>query len=190
MPGEPIHRLSVEQYHAMVQQGILGPADRVELLDGWLVPKMTKKPPHRVATRCTSAALERVVPSGWYVDTQEPIGTTDSEPEPDVTVIRGATRDYIDENPSASAVGLVVEAADASLRRDRETKGSVYARAEIPVYWIVNLSDRRLEVYTDPAPAGEPAHYRSRREHGPDESVPVVLDGVVVGHVVVRDLLP
>jgi Uma2 family endonuclease len=121
VPSEPIARLSVEQYQRMGQAGILTPDDDVELLEGWLVLKMTKNPPHRIATRKVRVALEALVTEGWYVDTQEPIVTSDSEPEPDVAIIRGRTEDYPDRNPSADCVGLVVEVADRTLLRDRRT---------------------------------------------------------------------
>lgn len=73
VPTEPIWRFSVEQYHQMICQGILTEDDPVELLEGWLIPKMPKNPPHRVATKLTRNILEKLVPDGWYVDTQEAI---------------------------------------------------------------------------------------------------------------------
>ena len=99
-PGSAvIHRLSVAQYEAMGRAGILTPDDRVELLEGWLIEKMTKNPPHRIATHQARVALAQIVPPGWYVESQEPIVTADSEPEPDVAVIRGTTQDYVTTNP-------------------------------------------------------------------------------------------
>ncbi len=152
--GPPLHRLTVAQYDQMSRQGILGPDDRVELLEGWLVSKVTKNPPHRIATHRVRAALERAVPgSGWYVDSQEPIVTSDSEPEPDVSLIRGRTEDYADSNPPASAVALVVEVADVTLRLDRSIKARIYARAGIPAYWILNLVEGCVEVHTNPDPS-------------------------------------
>lgn len=190
VPTEPIHRLTVAQYRRMAQEGILTPNDRVELLEGWLVEKMTKNPPHRISTRRARIALENVVPDGWYVDTQEPIVTSDSEPEPDVAVIRGRTEDYADRNPEAAYVALVVEIADATLLRDRQLKARVYARAGIPCYWILNLVDGRLEVHGDPSgPAAAPT-YHSRADYGRDEVVPLFLDGIEVGRLAVADLLP
>jgi Uma2 family endonuclease len=154
VPSEPVHRLSVKQYHLMVSAGILTPDDGVELLEGWLVTQKTKNPPHRIATHNTTACLEAVIPSAWYVDAQEPIVTVDSEPEPDVAVIRGKTEDYATSNPSAALVGLVVEVADVTLLRDRQVKGRIYGRAQIPFYWIVNLVERQLEVYESPSESG------------------------------------
>jgi Uma2 family endonuclease len=148
--GEPVWRLSIEQYHQMRQQGILTEADPIELLEGLLIQKMTKNPPHRIATRLVREVLESFNLAGWYVETQEPISTMDSEPEPDVAVIRGNTRDYLDCHPGAADVALVIEVADSTLGRDRSLKKRLYARAGIANYWIVNLTDRRLEVYTNP----------------------------------------
>src|SRR4051794_22483001 len=114
VPTEPIYRLSVAQYHAMVDHGILGEDDPVELLEGWLVQKMTKHRPHSVVTRRTRRALERVVPAGWYVDSQEPLTTVDSEPEPDVLVAREELADNLERHPSPQEIALVVEVADSS----------------------------------------------------------------------------
>jgi Uma2 family endonuclease len=155
IPTEPIWRLSVAQYHAMAQAGILQEDDRIELLEGWLVAKMTKNPPHRISTKLLRQALEQLIPQGWYVDSQEPITLADSEPEPDVTVIRGNTTDYRDRHPDAASVALVIEVADATLERDRGIKQRIYARYGIPVYWILNLRDRQLEVYTQPATSSQ-----------------------------------
>jgi Uma2 family endonuclease len=188
VPPVPIRRWSVDEYHAMLRAGILGENDPVELLNGWLVPKMTKNPPHRIATRRVRKALERIVPEGWYVDSQEPITLATSEPEPDGCVIRADTTDYADRHPPAADVALVVEVADATLEFDRTLKKAIYAQAGIPAYWIVNLMDKRLEVYLDPASAAEPADYRDRREYSPGDEVPLVVEGVAAGRIAVRDL--
>jgi Uma2 family endonuclease len=151
IPTEPIWRLSVAQYHAMAQAGILEEDDRLELLEGWLVAKMTKNPPHRLATGLLQDALLALLPSNCHLNIQEPITLTDSEPEPDLTVVRGQRLDYRDRHPDAASVAMVVEVADATLERDRGIKQRIYARSGIPVYWILNLRDRQLEVYTQPA---------------------------------------
>lgn len=189
-PFEPIRRLTVDQYDRMAAAGILTPDDRVELLEGWLVEKMTKNPPHRVATRRTRVAFERIVPQGWYVDTQEPIVTADSEPEPDVAVIRGRTEDYPDRNPSAGDVGLVVEIADSSLRRDRVLKARVYARAGIATYWILDLERRQIEVYEQASGPSDDPRYGKVTTYGSSDDVSVSLDGRVIGTLRVADLLP
>ncbi len=190
LPPGPVWRFTVDQYHAMIKAGILTEEDRVELLEGWLIPKMTKNPRHCTATWLARTALERVTPAGWYVDSQDPVTTSESEPEPDTAVIRGNRRDYTDRHPGPADTAMLVEVSDSSLGRDRGLKKRVYARAAVPVYWIVNLPENRIEVYSDPTgPADEP-DYRQRRDYLAGEEVPVVIDGREVGQVLVRDLLP
>ncbi len=189
-PDDLIWRLSVAQYHAMIRTGILTADDQVELLEGWLVYKMPKNPQHRIATRLTQRALETIIPSGWYVDTQEPITLDDSEPEPDVMIVRGETWQYADRHPGPPDLALVVEVADATLARDQGLKKRLYARAGITIYWILNLPESCLEVYTDPSgPAAEP-DYQQRQNYGSSEIVPVVIEGGEVGRIAVQELLP
>lgn len=190
LPPEPVLQFTVAQYHEMARTGILVDGEPIELLEGWLVNKMTKYPPHSVATFETRRVLERLVPAGWLVDTQEPITTHDSEPEPDVAVVRGSRRDYLDHHPSPRDVGLLVEVADTSLDRDRGWKKRIYAAAGIPCYWIVNLIDRQVEVCTQPSGAGPRADYASREVFQPGDSIPLLLDNVATGLVAVNDLLP
>jgi Uma2 family endonuclease len=190
VPSEPIWRLSVEQYHEMARAGILTRDDRVELLDGWLVAKMTKHPPHVIATGQTQDALRGIVPDGWFVAKEDPVTTPDSEPEPDLAVVRGTRRDYRDRHPGPQDVALVVEVADTSLPRDQAIKKHLYARAGFPVYWLINLPEGRIEVYTDPTGPADRPDYRQRRDYGPSEAVPLVIDGREAGLLVVRELLP
>ncbi len=180
----------MEQYHAMIQSGFLKSDDPVELLEGVLVRKMPKNPPHRVVTRLTRTRLEFLISSGWYVDSQEPITTTDSEPEPDVVVVRGNTRQYLTRHPGPQDVGLVVEVADTSLDQDRSLKKRLYARASIPIYWIISLPDEQIEVYTDPSGPIEEPDYRGLHRYSTADEVPLVLDGQEIGRIPVRELLP
>ncbi len=189
-PTEPIWRLTVEQYHAMLRTGILTATDSVELLRGLLVPKMPKNPAHRAATRLLQCALEKLTPAGWYVDSQEPITTADSEPEPDAVIVRGDTRQYLDRHPGPQDLALVVEIADTTLERDRTTKKRLYAQARIAVYWIVNLNERQVEVYTVPSGTGDLADYAARQDYSAVDEAPLRIDGQEIGRVAVREILP
>jgi Uma2 family endonuclease len=190
IPSMPIMRLSVEQYHKMMETGILWSGDPVELLEGWLVIKMSKNPPHVYSTSRLRDVLSDLVPAGWFVNSQDPITTMESEPEPDASIIRGDRRDYLIGHPTPKEVALIAEVADSSLAYDRGIKKRIFARAAIPVYWIVNLEDRCVEVYTDPTgPADEP-DFRHREVFGEVECAPVVLDGREIGKVEVKVLLP
>jgi Uma2 family endonuclease len=186
IPTAELWRFSVADYHALGRLGILTDGDRVELLDGLLVVKPMKLSPHRMATKLTRDALAGVLPAGWYVDTQEPLGLDESEPEPDVYVARGTTRDYPDGHPGPPNVPLVVEVAESSLDHDRTWKKAIYARGGIPAYWIVNLVDRTLEVHSTPA-AGD---YTAVATKSAADRADVVLDGITVGSLAVADLLP
>ena len=134
----------------MIQAGILTNDDPVELLDGLLVPKMPNNPLHRAVTQILRQTLEAVTSEGWYVDSQEPITLDSSEPEPDVMIVRGNTCDYLDRHPGSADLALVVEIADSSLQQDRTVKKTLYAQAGILVYWLVNLPEQRVEVFSKP----------------------------------------
>jgi hypothetical protein len=186
---DQLWRLSIEQYHAMIRVGILTADDPVELLGGLLVQKMSKNPPHRVATGLTREALGRLAPTGWYVDSQEPVTMEESEPELDVQVVRGQRRDYVDRHPTPRDVGLAVEVADTTLQLDRGVKKRLYAAARIPVYWIVNIPERQIEVYTDPSGPADQPDYRHRQDYHTGYAAPVVLDGCEIGTIPVAELL-
>ncbi len=189
-PAERLFRLSVAQYLEMIRTNILGPDDRCELLEGILVAKMGKNPPHVIAGKLLFAALPRILPPGWHVAKEDPIVTAESVPEPDCAVVRGDIRDYGDRHPGHADMALVVEVSESSLAYDRRTKMRIYARAGIPVYWIVNLVDSRIEVYTDPTGTADRPTYRLCWAFGSTSDLPVILDGREVGRIAVSDLLP
>ncbi len=144
-------RWTRKEYHRLIELGILHEDEPIELLGGQLVVSEPKSSLHSTAVRLAAEALRRAFGAGWLVNTQDPIAADDeSEPEPDVAVVVGSIRDYRDEHP-ANAV-LLLEVALSSLAFDRRHKGSLYARAGIADYWIVNLVDRIVEVRRRPAP--------------------------------------
>jgi Uma2 family endonuclease len=185
----PAWRWSVRRYHALIEAGILTENDPVELLEGELVTKMPKNPPHESTRRFFRKALEGFVPKSHFLDDQAPVTTSDSEPEPDLVVVRGSIDDYENRHPGPRDVALVIEVADSSLQNDREQKQRIYARAGIPVYWVVNLVDVQVEVYTSPVKGRKPAFQRCEI-YRPGDCVPVVVDGKEVGRLKVADLLP
>ena len=146
-------RWTRHEYERLIDHGFLDEDDPIELLDGLLLVKEPQHSPHRTAVLLVAKALERAFGGGWFVQTQSPIILGDrSEPEPDVCVVRGSPRDYVDSHPTRP--GLIVEVALSGLRRARGRKAAAYARARIADYWIVNLIDRVLEVYREPARPG------------------------------------
>ena len=190
IPNDLIWRLSIEQYHAIIQAGILTSDDSVELLEGWLVFKMPKNPPHRAITRLVRTALENILPAGWYVDSQEPITLFNSEPELDIVVVRGDTRQYLDRHPGAEDIALIIEVSDTTLQRDRTVKKRIYARAGISIHWIVNLVEEQVEVYSQPLVEVEQPDYSQRLDFGRSAVIPIIIEGIEIGAIAVNSLLP
>ncbi|MDR3635352.1 MAG: Uma2 family endonuclease [Isosphaeraceae bacterium] len=189
VPNGGLFRFDVERYLEMVRLGLVTKDDRVELLEGLVVTKMGKNPPHVVVTRRIFASLASAVPSGWFVAKEDPIRLTDSVPEPDCAVLRGTVEDYVARLAGPADVALVVEVADASLSRDRDVKQRAYAHDEIPIYWLANLVAGRFEVYSDPSGPAEAPGYRSCVFYGPGDELPVVIAGQEVARLAVKNLL-
>jgi Uma2 family endonuclease len=183
------YRFRVDQYEKMTESGVLTSADRVELIEGIVVQKMTQYPPHAVAIDYTLDALRLLLPEGWRLREQKPIQLSDSKPEPDLVVVRSPLQRYERRHPGPRDIALLIEIADTTLEGDRQDKGRIYARARIAVYWIVNLNERQVEIYTEPKGGKEPA-YRRRSDYGSDAILPLVIEGAEVGQVAVSDLLP
>jgi Uma2 family endonuclease len=187
-PPFPIARFSVEQYHRMIESGAFTEHDRIELIDGWVVEKMAKGPAHEYVTGELEELVRGNIPPGWHVRNQAPITLENSEPEPDLAVVRGLRSDYRERHPGPFDVALVVEVSDATLMTDR-LKGATYAAAEIPVYWLINLRERCVEVYSQPT-AGEMSFYADCQTLRPGDELSLVIDGVDCGAIAVSNLLP
>ena len=171
-------RFTVAEYHRMIRDGILATGEPFELLEGYMVHKVPHGTPHDSAMDALEGLLPGLLPPDWFVRCQRAVTLDDSEPEPDHAVVRGP-----------ADIGLLVEFADSSLRIDRTDKARVYARAGVAVYWIVNIVDRQIEVYTKPTGAGEQAHYATRTDYPDTAAVPLVLDGVTVGSIAVAEVV-
>jgi Uma2 family endonuclease len=184
----PLHRITVDEYERIIAAGALEDASRVELIDGYLMDKMAKNPGHSFSATATHQAFEARLPSGWLARKEEPVRIPAyDEPEPDISIIRGANADYRSRVPDPADVALLVEVSDWTLGQDRGVKLAAYAKDGIPFYWIVNLVDRQVEVYTRPVKAGR---YRSRKDYKPGQQVPVVIAGQQLPPIAVDDILP
>ena len=138
------------EYARLVDMGVFE-REPLELIGGQLIVAEPQGTYHASSVSAVEYAVRAILPPGWIVRTQAPVSLDDeSEPEPDVAVVSGRPMDYRESHPARPA--LIVEVAESSLYFDREQKGSVYARAAIQEYWIVNLPDARLEVYREPVP--------------------------------------
>ena len=152
-------RITVDEYHRMIEAGIFGEDEHVQLIAGTLVAMTPQGSRHAVVIQRLTAALVRAVGDDLAVRPQLPLTLLDdSEPEPDLAVIRVADAPL--EGPHPRSARLVVEVAGESLRLDRQSKAALYARAGIPEYWIVNLTDSTIEVLDEADPVT--GAYRSR----------------------------
>ena len=181
-----LYKMSVDEYDRLADAGFLKDR-RVELINGWLVRKMTTKPLHVAAVDAIREAVSRILPSGWWLRDEKPVRIPDfDEPEPDVSVVRGSRLDYLARHPGPGDIEFLVEVSDTSLSWDRHEKLSAYAKAGVPTYWILNLVDRQLEVFTSPSSGS----YQSHQALGPGDHAPVTIARTEIGLIPVADLLP
>ncbi len=183
-------KVTVDEYHQLLRNGTLQDGDPVELLEGHIVYKMSRNPPHDAVLDQTREMLQDRLPAGWRVRVQSAITTPDSEPEPDLALVPGPASRYAQRHPGPQDVAVVVEVADTSLALDRATKARIYAAAGIVIYWIINIPDRMVEVYTDSTGSNAAPRYRQRQDFGVGQEVPLVLLGQEVGQVPVQQLFP
>lgn len=178
------------EYEKLIDLGIFQPGEPIELIGGELVVAEPQGAAHYTAICKTAKALEAAFGGGWVVRTQGPIGLDEeSEPEPDVAVVPGGLEDYRSGHPSRP--GLTVEVAEATLGSDRERKGSLYARAGLEDYWVLNLKDSVLEVYREPAPdPSAPFDWRYARREVFDSAAHVSPLAAPGASILVRALLP
>ncbi|MFO0964198.1 MAG: Uma2 family endonuclease [Gemmataceae bacterium] len=170
-------RFSVAMYHDMIEHGILTADDPVELVDGLLVKKMAKNPPHSVTTQRLRKAIEKRLPAKWSLRVQEPITLEGGEPEPDLAVVEGEDSKYSSRHPGSVDIAHLTEVSDSSLATDRGLKKQSYADAKIPVYWIINLVDTKVEVYTEPGMTPDGPDYLKREDFGIGQDVAFEVGG-------------
>jgi Uma2 family endonuclease len=186
--------ITVEVYERIVASGVFGDKSSIFLWKGQLVeqiPDTSKGRPHVYAVNKLGRLLSGLVPGDRFVEQDQPMEVgDDSSPEPDLKVVRGRGEDYLDRTPTSRDVPLVIEVSASNLEDDSGEMFLAYAEAVIPVYWIVNLPRRRVEVYTEPTGPNRAPSYGASRHYGPDDEVPVILDGREVGKIAVRDVLP
>ena len=178
-------RITSERYWRLVDEGVISPDDRVELLEGVIVSMSPQDPPHAFAVGNLTRLLIAAVGDDAAVRVQLPLDVSElSTPEPDLAVVAGRHEDYVAAHPTSAL--LVIEVADSSLLQDRLTKGPIYAAGGIGEYWLVNLRDRCIEVHRNPDRAQR--RYATCRILTPEERVePAALPRVSIP---VAEILP
>jgi Uma2 family endonuclease len=186
----PQRRFTVEEYHRLLESGILRSGEPCELIHGLLVEKAVINPPHASTVQKLTKALFRRLGFQCVIRMQLPLTLPpDSEPEPDGVVALGREDDYDHRHPGPGEVALVIEIADSTLAEDRTTKLGLYAFHEVPVYWIVNLVERQVEVYSDPRQGPVPA-YQHQAIFGIDDQITLTIPGQPIQLLQVREIIP
>lgn len=157
MTAHPLaRRWTREEYHKAAELGLFRPEERLELLDGEVVRKMSPQSrPHAWSVARAAEILRAAFGAGFHVREEKPLALDeDNEPEPDVVVVAGELRDTPD-HPTPENAALVLEVSQTTLTFDQNQKAAVYARHSIADYWVLNLPERRLEVRRDPSSLGD-----------------------------------
>ncbi len=157
-----VSRLSVEEYHRLDEFNENG--RRTELIRGIIVEKIKKSPLHCAIAGRLYGRIAPIVPEGFIVLRDDPLTLRDSEPEPDVAIVRGSEAEFFTAHPTTAE--LVIEVAVSSATLDRE-KAPLYAEASVKEYWIVLGQERRVEVYRRP----ENGRYQETSVFGPDDTI-------------------
>jgi Uma2 family endonuclease len=174
-PHRSSRNFSRREYDKMIDAGILGEDEHVELVAGRIVEMSPEGPLHAGTIDLCAEILRRLFGADYTVRVQHPLVVDpDGEPEPDLAVVKGGPREHLADHPREAV--LVVEVAESSLEYDRREKALLYARAGFPEYWIVNLRARAVEVHRDPAPDG----YRTVSSLGADAAISPLEAGAIV----------
>ncbi len=165
---EPIRRrlLTVDEYYKAAKKGVFRPDERLELIDGEVIEKLSPQlTPHAVCVMLVSQAFVIAFGETHCVRSQLPLALDRyNEPEPDLIVARGKTRDYLAHHPSADDIVLLIEISDSTRRLDLGRKRSLYARFQIPEYWVIDLKTRCILAHLNPSDdpdAGSSLKYKS-----------------------------
>jgi Uma2 family endonuclease len=183
----PLYRMTLEKYESLIASGFFAKRDDVQLINGYLVTRMADSPLHGAVLEAVRIAIGAILVAAWHTRSQSGlrIPAQVSIPRPDLAVVRGGPRDYLARYPEPADTALVAEVSISSLDEDR-AMADIYAAGGIPVYWIVNVDDGQVEVYSNPGPSG----YRSHHVLAPGHVLSVVIDGVEIGEIPVAEILP
>ncbi len=151
MAAPTLKRFTLAEYHRLAELGFLGEDDRVELICGQIIEMAAKGTAHEVYLTRLLRELPKIVGDRATLRSQSPlILPLDSEPEPDFTIVQNRADDYLSSHPGAADALLVIEVSDSFLIYDQEVKLPLYAEAGISDYWIFNLVENHLEIYSEP----------------------------------------
>jgi Uma2 family endonuclease len=184
------YRLTVRQFEKMIDAGVFHDDDHIELLGGLLVEKMVKNDPHDFAIDMLGSILNKMLTADWIARQEKSVVLGRFwRPEPDIAVARGPRERYRTQCPRALDLAMLIEVADSTYAKDRGTKWRCYAAARVSDYWIVNLPERQIEVYSGSSGRGKSALYQDVTIFAADEEVPLIIEGRNLGRIRVSEVL-
>jgi hypothetical protein len=186
----PQRKFTVHEYRRLIESGALLTTLRTELIEGWVADKMVRSAPHDSTIQRVGEAVQKRIGTAWKLRTQLAATMDDAELEPDVAVVPGPVGRFDQAHPTPHDTVLLVEVSSTTLPVDARVKKRDYARNGIARYWIVNLIDRRIEVYDDPSGPTAVPEYRSSRNYHSGETVPLILRNQTFEPVGVDEVLP
>ena len=187
--GRRPYRFSVAQFWRLLDAGII-PESHVELVRGRIY-RMTRHEPHNFTVFRTTKLLRAVLPQGFNAREEKSMRHEDSSVlEPDVAVVPGSADDFQPDLPKTSEAALIVEVCASTRTSDYRLKTRLYASAGVPVYWVVDVDGRKIDVFSEPTGAGRDAGYARREAFAEGSPAPVTLNGVEVGRIDAKDVLP
>ncbi|AMV38432.1 Uma2 family endonuclease [Planctomyces sp. SH-PL62] len=188
--GRRPYRFTADQVWRMIAAGIIPDDVDVELLRGRIY-RITKHEPHNYAVARTTKLLRAMLPPGFHAREEKSMRHGRSSiPEPDVAVVPGSEDDFRPEPPATSEAALIVEICASSRTADYRDKTSLYASADVPIYWVLDVDGRKLDVFSEPKGSGRDAGYARHASFAESEPAPVVLAGREVGRIAAKDMLP
>jgi Uma2 family endonuclease len=186
----PRRDLGVDEYRQKAALGELGESSPEELLEGNIVRKESQSLRHEASLEAFQQLFKVMLPEGTHARIQQPLDLGESKPEPDVAVVRNTLDNYATRHPVATEVSLIVEVADASLAKDRRLKARIYARAGILTYWLLNVMDRQLEIFTNPSGPVQMPGYHEHRTYRVEDRISLVIGLSDLGTIRIGDLIP
>ncbi|HZL35385.1 MAG TPA: Uma2 family endonuclease [Tepidisphaeraceae bacterium] len=189
VPPYPQRKFTVREYHRLMDSGALHPALRTELVEGWVVDKMTRHARHDSTLQLAADVLQRRTGPSWRLRQQSAITMDDGEPEPDLVIVPGPVLRFRHAHPRPFDVVLLIEVSDSTLAYDRGSKCRDYARNGIARYWVLNVVGGKVEVYEDPTGPNESPSYLTIRSYGAGEAVPLILRDQTFESIPVNELL-
>ena len=178
----PTFNFSVEAYHKMAEIGIIKPTDRVELIEGKIITMSPMKSAHAACVRRLGDILRHIAGVKVIISEEKAITLNNhSEPQPDITIAKYRADYYEMAHPTPTDIFVLIEVALSTQKYDRETKVPLYASYNIPEVWIVDLKEKKIEVYEHP----KKEEYTSKKVFGLND----VLESSFVKHLAVNRVI-